>query len=93
MHTIKISQIQFEAKSTPSENAKLLKKYFEKTKKFNPYLIRERHENELDRMNGVFLEAKEFIALASSAIKEILSNPFFREDLLKAFKLREYDFL
>jgi len=39
MNTIKISQIQFEAKSTPFENAKLLKKYFEKTKKFNPYLI------------------------------------------------------
>ena len=39
MKTIKISQIQFEAKSTPFENAKLLKKYFEKTKKFNPYLI------------------------------------------------------
>ena len=39
MKTIKISQIQFEAKSTPLENAKLLKKYFEKTKKFNPNLI------------------------------------------------------
>ncbi len=39
MKIIKISQIQFEAKSTPFENAKLLKKYFEKTKKFNPYLI------------------------------------------------------
>ena len=39
MKTIKISQIQFEAKSTPIENAKLLKKYFYKTKKFNPSLI------------------------------------------------------
>ena len=39
MKTIKISQIQFEAKSTPLENAKLLKKYFYKTKKFNPSLI------------------------------------------------------
>ena len=39
MKKIQISQIQFEAKSTPLENSKLLKKYFEKTKKFNPYLI------------------------------------------------------
>jgi len=39
MKTIKISQIQFEAKSTPFKNAELLKKYFEKTKKFNPNLI------------------------------------------------------
>ena len=39
MKKIKISQIQFEAKSTPLENAKLLKKSFEKTKKFNPNLI------------------------------------------------------
>ena len=39
MKTIKISQIQFEAKSTPVKNAELLNKYFEKTKKFNPNLI------------------------------------------------------
>jgi len=39
MKTIKISQIQFEAKSKPLENAKLLKKYFERTKKFMPNLI------------------------------------------------------
>ncbi len=39
MKKIKISQIQFEAKSTPIENAELLKKYFEKTKKFKPNLI------------------------------------------------------
>ena len=39
MKKIKISQIQFEAKSTPAENAKLLKKYFDKTKKFDPDLI------------------------------------------------------
>ena len=39
MKELKISQIQFEAKSTPIDNAKLLKKFFEKTKKFNPNLI------------------------------------------------------
>ena len=39
MKKIKISQIQFEAKSTPAANAKLLKKYFEKTKKFDPDLV------------------------------------------------------
>ena len=39
MKTIKISQIQFSAKSTPFKNAELLKKYFEKTKKFKPDLI------------------------------------------------------
>ena len=39
MKKIKISQIQFEAKSTPAKNAKLLKKYFEKTKYFDPDLI------------------------------------------------------
>jgi len=39
MKTIKISQIQFEAKSAPIENAKLLKKNFERTKKFTPDLI------------------------------------------------------
>ena len=39
MKTIKISQIQFEAKSTPFKNAELLKKYFEKTKKFKSNLI------------------------------------------------------
>ena len=39
MKTISISQIQFEAKSTPFKNAELLKKYFERTKKFKPNLI------------------------------------------------------
>ena len=39
MKILKISQIQFSAKSTPFKNAELLKKYFEKTKKFNPNLI------------------------------------------------------
>ena len=39
MKKIKISQIQFEAKATPVQNAILLKKYFEKTKKFKPDLI------------------------------------------------------
>jgi predicted amidohydrolase len=39
MKTIKISQIQFEAKSTPVKNAELLNKYFEKTKNFKPNLI------------------------------------------------------
>ena len=39
MKTLNISQIQFEAKSTPQKNAVILKKYFEKTKKFNPNLI------------------------------------------------------
>ena len=39
MKKLKISQIQFEAKATPVQNAILLKKYFEKTKKFKPDLI------------------------------------------------------
>ena len=39
MKTISISQIQFEAKSTPFKNAEQLKKLFEKTKKFKPNLI------------------------------------------------------
>jgi len=39
MKEFKISQIQFEAKSTPLKNAKLLKNFFEKTKKFAPNLI------------------------------------------------------
>jgi len=39
MKTLKISQIQFSAKSIPFKNAELLKKYFEKTKKFKPNLI------------------------------------------------------
>ena len=39
MKKIKISQIQFEAKSIPAENATLLKNYFDKTKKFDPDLI------------------------------------------------------
>ena len=39
MKKLKISQIQFQAKSTPAENAKLLKKYFIKTKRFKPDLI------------------------------------------------------
>ena len=39
MKTINISQIQFEAKSTPFKNAEQLTKLFEKTKKFKPNLI------------------------------------------------------
>ena len=39
MKELKISQIQFEAKSTPIKNAKLLEKYFKKTKIFGPNLI------------------------------------------------------
>ena len=39
MKTINISQIQFEAKSTPFKNAEQLKKLFEKSKKFKPNLI------------------------------------------------------
>ena len=39
MNKLKISQIQFQAKATPDLNAKLLKKYFEKTLKFKPDLI------------------------------------------------------
>lgn len=39
MKTINISQIQFEAKSTPFKNAEQLKKLFDKTKKFKPNLI------------------------------------------------------
>ncbi len=36
---IKISQIQFEAKSTPIDNSKLLNNYFNKSLKFNPDII------------------------------------------------------
>jgi predicted amidohydrolase len=39
MKRLRISQIQFEAKPTPVENAEILKRYFERTKKFNPNLI------------------------------------------------------
>jgi len=39
MKRLKISQIQFEAKPTPLEKAEILKRYFERTKKFNPNLI------------------------------------------------------
>ena len=39
MKTLNISQIQFEAKSTPFKNAEQLQKLFEKTKKFKPNLI------------------------------------------------------
>ena len=39
MKRLRISQIQFEAKPTPLENAEILKRYFERTKKFNPNLI------------------------------------------------------
>ena len=39
MKKLKISQIQFEAKATPFQNAILLEEYFEKTKKFKPNLI------------------------------------------------------
>ena len=39
MKKFKISQIQFQAKSTPLENAILLEKLFKKTNKFKPNLI------------------------------------------------------
>ena len=39
MTYIKISQIQFEGKSTPYENAEILENYFKKTLKFKPDLI------------------------------------------------------
>tara|TARA_Y100000590_G_scaffold470546_1_gene666212 strand:- start:5772 stop:6575 length:804 start_codon:yes stop_codon:yes gene_type:complete len=39
MNSFKISQIQFQAEATPDLNAQLLKKYFYKTRKFNPDLI------------------------------------------------------
>ena len=39
MNKFKISQIQFQAADTPNLNAQLLKKYFLKTKIFNPDLI------------------------------------------------------
>lgn len=39
MKKFKISQIQFQAKSTPEENANLLEKFFIQSKKFNPDLI------------------------------------------------------
>ena len=39
MKKIKISQIQFEAKSTPIKNAKILNYYFDKAIKFKPNLI------------------------------------------------------
>ena len=39
MKKIKISQIQFEAKSTPVQNAIILKSFFNKTKKYKPDLI------------------------------------------------------
>ena len=39
MKKLRISQIQFQAKSTPDENAKLLKTNFLKTRKFKPDLI------------------------------------------------------
>ena len=39
MKKLRISQIQFQAKSTPNENAKLLERNFLKTKKFKPDLI------------------------------------------------------
>ena len=39
MKKLRITQIQFQAKSTPKENALLLKKYFEKSISFKPQLI------------------------------------------------------
>ena len=39
MKKLRISQIQFQAKSTPDENAKLLETNFLKTRKFKPHLI------------------------------------------------------
>ena len=39
MKKFKISQIQFQAKATPEQNAKLLVKLFKQAKKFKPNLI------------------------------------------------------
>ena len=39
MKKFKISQIQFQAKSTPQENANLLESLFKKSQKYNPDLI------------------------------------------------------
>ena len=39
MKKIKISQIQFEAKSTPLKNPKILNNYFDQAIKFKPNLI------------------------------------------------------
>ena len=39
MKYFKISQIQFEGKSTPYKNAEILENYFKKTLKFKPDLI------------------------------------------------------
>ena len=39
MKNFNISQIQFQAKSTPLENAILLEKYFNSTKSYKPNLI------------------------------------------------------
>lgn len=39
MKKFKISQIQFQAKPTPKENAELLIKLFQQTQKFKPNLI------------------------------------------------------
>ena len=39
MKYFKISQIQFEGKSTPNENAEILENYFKKSLKFKPDLI------------------------------------------------------
>ena len=39
MNNFKLSQIQFQAKDTPLENALLLEKLFQKTLKFKPDLI------------------------------------------------------
>ena len=39
MKKFKISQIQFQAKDTPSQNADLLDKLYKKTIKFKPNLI------------------------------------------------------
>ena len=39
MKTLKISQIQFEAKPTPQENCNQLEKFYKKALKFKPDLI------------------------------------------------------
>ena len=39
MNKFKISQIQFQARSTPQENANLLEKFFLKSQKYKPDLI------------------------------------------------------
>ena len=47
MNNFKISQIQFQAKDTPLENALLLEKLFQKTLRFKPDLILQEENGEV----------------------------------------------